>query len=251
MSTKTKTTKKSEVSKNEVSKQEVPVVSTPAPAAEKKSRAKAAKAEAPVVETKEAAPKTKKERKPKAVKAEAASAGGAAEESPVSETSTKVKRAVDKESLEARFDELLASLSAEVDVARSAGAKYKAVPFIKNVVRNMKVLKNDSLKLCKKKSRTAVKMDNPTSGLMKPVNVSADMVKFANWSPSELKSRVDVTKFICNYVKSNNLQNPKDKRQILPDEKLTKLLNFDTKSKEPLTYYTLQKLIQPLFSKKE
>jgi len=58
-------------------------------------------------------------------------------------------------------------------------------------------------------------------------------------------SRVDVTKAICNYVKEKNLQNPADRRQFTPDEKLATLLGV----KEVITYYTLQKHIQKHFPK--
>ena len=48
--------------------------------------------------------------------------------------------------------------------------------------------------------------------------------------------------------KENSLQYPKDKRIILPDNKLKTLLNVSDDDK--LTYYTLQKKIQPHFTTK-
>jgi DNA topoisomerase-1 len=71
------------------------------------------------------------------------------------------------------------------------------------------------------------------------------MQKFTGIKDDQLVSRVDVTKAICQYVKTNNLQNQADRRQFTPDEKLAKLLG----TKEPLTYYALQKQIQPHFTK--
>jgi chromatin remodeling complex protein RSC6 len=163
----------------------------------------------------------------------------------------KQKRVVSKENLEKEYDNLLTTVSSELEVVKSSGNKYKATRFLKQVMKTLKGLKVDSLKLCKKKGRSdGVKRENLSSGFMKPVSVSSDMSKFAGWSSEELKSRVDVTKFICEYISKNNLQNPQDKRQILPDEKLSKLLSFDKNtSKDPLTYYGLQKLIQPHFNK--
>ena len=49
-----------------------------------------------------------------------------------------------------------------------------------------------------------------------------------------------ITKYICNYIKEHDLQNPKDRRQIKADPKLSKLLNYDSKRDDPLTYYRLQ-----------
>jgi len=59
-----------------------------------------------------------------------------------------------------------------------------------------------------------------------------------------------VTKYICNYVKELDLQNPEDRRQILADKKLAKLLDYDReKDGEALTYFYLQKKIQPHFQR--
>jgi len=85
------------------------------------------------------------------------------------------------------------------------------------------------------------------SGFMSPVRISREMSMLAGWDPSELKSRVDVTKFICNYVKDRDLQNPEDRRQILPDHQLTRLLNYNRNNDGPLTYFSLQRKIQPHF----
>ena len=82
---------------------------------------------------------------------------------------------------------------------------------------------------------------------MKPVSISSDMCKFAGWNKTEKHSRVDVTKNICNYIKENDLQNPEDRRKIIPDSKLKSILRLGDKEKEPLTYYSLQKHIQVHF----
>ena len=85
---------------------------------------------------------------------------------------------------------------------------------------------------------------------MKPVKISVEMAKFTGWDKDELKSRVDVTKYLCQYIRDNNLQNPKDKRQILTDSKLQKLLRFDPKKEtEPLTYFRLQTQLKSHFLK--
>jgi chromatin remodeling complex protein RSC6 len=82
---------------------------------------------------------------------------------------------------------------------------------------------------------------------MKPVKVSNDMAKFAGWDPVQLRSRIDATKYICQYIRDHNLQNPADRRQINPDEKLGKLLGYDAKKEKPLTYYSIQQKIQQHF----
>ena len=65
---------------------------------------------------------------------------------------------------------------------------------------------------------------------------------------NEQKSRVDVTKYICNYIKNNNLQNPTDKREILPNLELQKLFRIDCSK---IKYYNIQTLLKIHFPKKE
>ena len=114
---------------------------------------------------------------------------------------------------------------------------------------SLKQLKKDTARAMKQKRKNPNRAKNTSSGFMKPVAISGEMSKFTGWGADELKSRVDVTKYICGYIRDNNLQNPDDRRQIVPDKKLQALLKLDKKSlkEEPLTYYSLQKKIQPHF----
>ena len=108
----------------------------------------------------------------------------------------------------------------------------------------LKLLKADCFRLLTRKVRKpSVRSGN--SGFMKNVKISVEMAKFCNFKPDQLVSRVDVTKSICNYVKEKDLQNKADRRQFTPDDKLGKLLG----TREPLTYYNLQKHIQHHFIK--
>jgi chromatin remodeling complex protein RSC6 len=117
--------------------------------------------------------------------------------------------------------------------------------------KKLKGLKSQSTRIISKRNPTQRKTgSNVSSGFLKPVNISKEIAKFTGWGAHEKKSRVDVTKFLCNYIRENNLQNEKDKRQIKPDNKLAKLLNYDEKTAEqPLTYFHLQALLKHHFPK--
>jgi len=78
-----------------------------------------------------------------------------------------------------------------------------------------------------KKSTKGSLLKNQNSGLLKPVAVSETMAVFANWPLDELHSRVDVTKAICSYIKTNNLQKPSNKKTIIPNTILKELLQWD------------------------
>jgi chromatin remodeling complex protein RSC6 len=75
------------------------------------------------------------------------------------------------------------------------------------------------------------------------------MSNFCNWSIGEQHSRYEATNFICKYINENNLQNKNDKRIIIPNKKLSKLLKYDKSVVGLLKYPTIQKLIQIHFIK--
>jgi upstream activation factor subunit UAF30 len=164
--------------------------------------------------------------------------------------SDKRRREVTRESLEQDFDDLLKLLNDETENLRSSDSKHRSVgvKFLRQVVKRVKTLKSDTQRVSKQRTRSS-RPANTSSGFMKPVKISKDMAKFTGWNPDELKSRVSITKALCQYIKDNNLQNPEDRRQIVPDSKLAKLLDYDQKKDgKPLTYYYLQQKIQPHFS---
>ncbi len=174
------------------------------------------------------------------------------EVTPPTAAPTRKRRVVDRESVYADFDALVQSVEAEIENLRSASnGKVSGVKFLRSLNKSLKQLKKDTTRAMKQKRRNPNRAKNTSSGFMKPVGISGEMCKFTGWDASELKSRVDVTKYICGYIRDNDLQNPDDRRQIVPDKKLTALLNLDKKSlkEEPLTYYSLQKKIQPHFVK--
>jgi hypothetical protein len=78
-----------------------------------------------------------------------------------------------------------------------------------------------------KRSTKGTQNKNQNSGLLKPVAISKEIATFAGWSPDELHSRVDVTKAICDYIKTNGLQKTSNKKNIIPDEVLKTLLKWD------------------------
>jgi chromatin remodeling complex protein RSC6 len=70
----------------------------------------------------------------------------------------------------------------------------------------------------------AAKKPNPA--LMKPLQPSKELAAVVGSSPLP---RTEVVSKVWDYIKSNNLQNPENKREILADAKLQAV--FDGKSK--------------------
>lgn len=169
----------------------------------------------------------------------------------------RVRRVVTRETLENDFTTIQKRIEDEIEKLRQSTEKVKGVKFLRSVNKAVKVLRSDSLRVLKIKPKTN-RSRSTTSGFMKPVGITADMARFTGWDVNKLYSRVDVTKHICKYIRENNLQNAEDRRQILVDDKLKALLNYDpanppldkkTGKPAPLTYFRLQQYIQPHFVK--
>ena len=163
-----------------------------------------------------------------------------------------------KDSVLASFQSLIESVEHEIETIRSEGSgkTVGSIKFLRSMIKQMKVLKAQSTRVIGKRGGGGRKKSDPdavpntSSGFLKPVEISKEIAKFAGWGPTDMKSRVDVTKYLCAYIKDNNLQNEEDRRQIKPDNKLSKLLGYDEKtSGSPLTYFHLQKLLKPHFPK--
>ena len=87
------------------------------------------------------------------------------------------------------------------------------------------------------------------SGIAKPTIISSELANFLNVTPTTKMARTDVIKKIASYIKTNNLENPKNRRHILPDKALGKLLAV--KKNDQVTYFNLQRFMSPHFPKAE
>tara|TARA_Y100000817_G_scaffold211862_2_gene166419 strand:+ start:6506 stop:7099 length:594 start_codon:yes stop_codon:yes gene_type:complete len=99
------------------------------------------------------------------------------------------------------------------------------------------------------KRRRVANPDAPPSGFAKPGPVSDELRKFLNLGKDELIARTEVTKAINAYCKEHKLQNESDKRKILPDTHLRKLLKM--KKSDELTFFNLQTYLKVHFPNKE
>jgi chromatin remodeling complex protein RSC6 len=167
-------------------------------------------------------------------------------ESVVEERAAPAKLVATKESVLEHFGcSMLEDVEAKLLHYRETKERGEHVKFLRGLAKRMKNLRTKTTRVIGKKS--VKRRSNGQSGFLKPVAISKEMAKFTGWVPAELKSRVDVTKFICNYIKEHNLQNPQDKREIFPDAKLHKLLNIKS-GDPPLTYYRIQSYMKHHFN---
>ena len=83
-------------------------------------------------------------------------------------------------------------------------------------------------------------MENSKGGLAKPMNVSPDLAAVVGEGPMP---RTEVVKKLWEYIKAHNLQDPKNKRNIIADEKLKKIFDgIETVSMFEMTKYVSKHL---------
>jgi chromatin remodeling complex protein RSC6 len=124
----------------------------------------------------------------------------------------------------------------------------------KKLLKAFKVLLNDAYRLMKIKTHQKKQKDASNSGFMRPVKPSVALEQFLTHvgeDDSKPLTRAHLTTVICKYIKDNDLQNPKDRRIIFPDEEFKKLFQITENETEPLTYYNIQKRIQSHVSRIE
>ena len=141
--------------------------------------------------------------------------------------------------VEAPVDNVLSNI---IDKVNSLSA------YIKDIQANLKVLSKEydkQQKIIEKAQKKRQNAKNSPSGFAKPNKISDELCDFIGVPHGTEKSRTDITRLINAYVKEHNLNKPENKRFILPDTKLKKILNVG--DSEEINYFILQKLISHHF----
>ncbi len=118
---------------------------------------------------------------------------------------------------------------------------------MKGLVTELKKLQKDINKLQRtsKKKRAPPNPDRPKTGFARPTGLSDALCEFLKVSKGTEIARTEVTRLVNTYIKEKNLQNPENKREILLDAPLKKLLN--PPDNVVVTYFTLQSYMKVHF----
>ena len=146
-----------------------------------------------------------------------------------------------QDDIEDEFTEILASLNGLKLHFSSVINQIKGLE--KSVKKKMKQQRREMEKNEKKmkKKRTKTK-SHPKVAI--PIDVSEKLSCFMGLKEGQKVARIEVTKYIMDYIKTNNLQNPNNNQCIVPDVKLNTLFQHDA---ENLTYFNMQKHIHKHF----
>ncbi len=129
--------------------------------------------------------------------------------------------------------------------------KQTLINTIKEEIQELKHLKKEHELLMKKKNKKkrVVDPNNPT-GFAKPLELSDEMYSFLSQygvTKGQLVSRTDVSKYIYQYIKENDLQNKDNKKEFVPDTKLEGILGKN--DGEVYNYLGVQKYTSKHFKK--
>lgn len=223
-----KTSKKTAAAKKVETVVAAPAPATPAPAAEKKVRAKKETA-APVPAKVEAV-----------VPTVAAAAPAPAEESSSVPAEARLHSVVE------RLRETQSKLATELkDIAKEAMAAVKAASReIKDAKKRKRTKKVEEMTAEEKKAWETRRANN---AFLKPRALTPELCAFMGIASGSQRSQTEVTKFVANYVKTHNCFDPANKRRIIPDAALARLLRVT--DKDTVTYLNLQSYLKSHFVK--
>ncbi len=141
------------------------------------------------------------------------------------------------------FKDLLDKLSVQATYIKTLTAEVKRLE--KRVSKEFKEVQKKNKK--KGGSKNSDKPKRAPSGFAKPSPISEELSTFLGKDSGVQMARTEVTKHVTQYIKDHGLQNPDNKRHIIPDDKLTALLNVQ--SGDQVTYFNLQKFMKHHFPK--
>jgi chromatin remodeling complex protein RSC6 len=142
--------------------------------------------------------------------------------------------------LSAKFAEFGAKLQQTVSLLTTLKTEYKSLS--KVLEKNQRL----ALKKINDKRKKASGNRRP-SGFVKPTRITNELATFLGKSHGTLIARTEVSREINKYIRAHSLQDKSNGRKIIPDEKLSALLNIS--ANDELTYFNLQKFMKHHFIK--
>lgn len=145
-----------------------------------------------------------------------------------------------------KFDLIIKDFNTLMETSKCLSARMKVL---------QKEVNKSSRSKRSRKPAADVDPDAPKrpSALQKPVAISNELCKFLGFEPDTEHSRQEVTATINAYVKTNNLQNPENRRYILLEgsDAAANLKILLRDPDQPLTFFNIQRYLKPHYPMSE
>jgi chromatin remodeling complex protein RSC6 len=152
----------------------------------------------------------------------------------VEESPAEVSTVVEESSTEVLFKKLNLQFHDLVSAMKTIQANLKVLE--KEVAKDRKELKKKNKKKTDKKK---------ASGFAVPTPISNELANLLGLPNDSQIARTDVTSRVIAYVKEHNLQNPENKKQILPNEALSSILQVP--EGDVITFFNIQTYLKKHF----
>ena len=153
--------------------------------------------------------------------------------------STEMPDSSEQSHLTGEFTSFLAKLQQATQLLSTLKSDFRQLE--KKATRELRVAQKASAKRKKRASNRS------PSGFVKPTLISKELATFLGKDEGTMMARTEVTREINVYIRTHNLQDPKNGRVIKADTRLSKLLKLG--KGDELTYFNLQKYMSPHFAK--
>lgn len=124
----------------------------------------------------------------------------------------------------------------------------KTITNVQTQLKNLeRQVKRNNKKLQKQIDKGKEKKPRKPSGFAQPTKISKELCEFMNVSEDTEIARTEVTKYVIQYIKDNQLQSKNSKNIIIPDEKLQKIL--ENTNDDQITFFNIQRYMNKNFKK--
>ena len=124
----------------------------------------------------------------------------------------------------------------------------KTITNVQTQLKNLeKQVRRNNKKLQKQIDKGKERKPRKPSGFAQPTKISKELCEFMNVSEDTEIARTEVTKYVIQYIKDNDLQSEDEKNVIIPDEKLQKIL--ENTNDDQITFFNIQRYMNKNFLK--
>jgi len=146
----------------------------------------------------------------------------------------------------AHLDEQFKEIIGRIQEFRTLSASLQSD--VKRLQKNVsRTLKDNAKRNRRRRKGNENKAKRAPSGFAKPALISDELCDFLGMTKGTEMARTEVTKHLTQYIKEHSLQDAVNRRKIIPDKRLGKLLNVG--KDDEVTYFNLQKYMKVHFPK--